>query len=97
MEAPGGGGVPPQRKVSVPGVFDTFPKPKQEEQTRANYKWCKQSTENGLCSWNGGNLNRLWWKQEDGTTVHVTDVTMQHLDAQFGARVISRHPSDFQA
>ena len=22
---PGGGGVPPQRKVSVPGVFDTFP------------------------------------------------------------------------
>ena len=44
-----------------------------------------------LRRWNGGNLDRLWW-QQDGATVHVTDVNMRYLDTQFGPRVISRRP-----
>ena len=44
-----------------------------------------------LRRWNGGSLDRLWW-QQDGATIHVTDVNMRYLDAQFGPRVISRRP-----
>ena len=43
----------------------------------------------GLRVWNGGNLNRLWWQQDDATG-HVTNANMRYMDRQFKGRVISR-------
>ena len=39
--------------------------------------------------WNHGNLDRLYW-QQDGATVHCTDLNMRYFDSMFGDRVISR-------
>ena len=43
----------------------------------------------GLHVWNGGNLNRLWWQQDDATG-HVTNAKMRYVDRQSKGRVISR-------
>ena len=35
----------------------------------------------GLRVWNGGNLNRLWWQQDDATG-HVTNANKRYMDSR---------------